>query len=136
MVKWIATAELDTSGRGAQFMQHPDGQHILFDVGEGQNRSRIFRAKLSGNNVHLHPYEWVDRCLIDLTPDGQLLMTVDHGQANVSFHSFASCEVMLSLPVAAFDPQSDGSFMGWSGGFLGADLAVVNIMGEPNEQEW
>ncbi|KIM92561.1 hypothetical protein OIDMADRAFT_208805 [Oidiodendron maius Zn] len=132
----IATAELDTSGHSAQFMQHPDGQHILFNVGEGQDGARIFRVKLSGSTINLHPYEWDDRCLIDLTLDGQLLMTVDHGQADVSFHSVASGEVMLSVPVTAFEPQSDGLSVDWSGGFLGSDLAIVTIMGETDGQEW
>ena len=134
----IATAELDTSGHGAQFVLHPDGHHILFDVGEGQDGSRIFRARLSGNTIDLHPYEWDDRCLIDVSPDGQLLMTVDHGQADVSFLSFDSGEEALSLSVQDFDPQSDELSMqvGWSGGFLGADLAIVTITGEADEEEW
>lgn len=134
----VATAELDTSGHGAQFVQHPDGHHILFDVGEGQDGSRIFRARLSGSTIDLHPYEWDDRCLIDLSPDGQLLMTVDHGRADVSFLSFDNGEEVLSLPVEEFDPQSDEFVMqvGWSGGFLSTELAIVTITGEADEGEW
>ncbi len=78
-------------------------------------------------------YPWSDRCLIDLAPDGQQFMTVDHGTADVSFHRHPGGEVLFTLPVEAFGYDPEETFMEWNGGYLTSDLAVVTLGGEGEE---
>ncbi|KAJ5096461.1 hypothetical protein NUU61_005817 [Penicillium alfredii] len=105
-------------------------------VGEGQDGVRFYRASLTGDDMNLHPYEWIDRFLIDVAPDGQSFMTVDHGREDVAFHVFPSGEVISHLSVDDFGYEYGESFMDWSGGFLDADRVIVSIVGETDNQEW
>jgi hypothetical protein len=133
----VAQVELDTVGQGAQFMQHPDGRHIMLDVGEGQDGVKIFLASLNnGGGIDLHSYEWDDRALIDVAPNGQCFMTVDHGRLDVAFHAFPSGEEVLRLPVEDFVSECGDEFIDWSGGFLNTDIATIVITGELNDEEW
>ncbi|KAH7108801.1 hypothetical protein B0J13DRAFT_570171 [Dactylonectria estremocensis] len=135
----VAEADLDTTGHGVQHVQHPDGRHVLLEVGEGQDGVHIFRAALTGDGLDLHSYGWIDRCLVDVAPDGRWFMTVHHGQmglTDVAFHAFPDGEVVLCLPVAAFGYQGSEAFIHWSGGFLDADMAIVTTIGKADDQEW
>ncbi|KAJ5377578.1 uncharacterized protein N7496_004987 [Penicillium cataractarum] len=139
----VAQAELDTVGQAAQFVQHPDGRHVMLDVGEGQDGVKLFLAALADSGgIDLHSYGWDDRALIDIAPNGQCFMTVDHGRYDVAFHTFPSGEEILRLPITAFgyeddeEDKEDDSFVDWGGGFLNADIAVVVITGELNDEEW
>lgn len=145
----VAQAELDTVGQGAQFVQHPDGRHVMLDVGEGQDGAKLFLATLTDSGgIDLHSYGWDDRALIDIAPNGQCFMTVDHGRDDVAFHAFPSGEEILRLPTTAFgyeddedveyveEDEEEDSFVDWGGGFLNADIAVVVITGELDDGEW
>ncbi|KAM5354105.1 hypothetical protein ACJ41O_000755 [Fusarium nematophilum] len=132
----IAEADLDTVGHGGQHIQHPNGQHVLLEVGEGQDGVNIFRAVLTDNRLDLHSYGWIDRCLVDLAPNGRWFMTVAHGQNDIAFHAFPDGEVVLRLPITAFGYYDDESFIDWTGGFLDQDIAIVTIIGETDDQEW
>ncbi|KAL6408564.1 uncharacterized protein AUP68_08424 [Ilyonectria robusta] len=135
----LAEADLDTIGHGAQHVQHPDERHVLLEVGEGQDGVNIFRAALTGDGLDLHSYGWIDRCLVDVAPDGRCFMTVHHGQTgqtDVAFHAFPDGEVVLCLPVAAFGYQGNEASIDWSGGFLDQDIAIVTIIGNTDDQEW
>lgn len=131
----VTKADLDTVGHGANITQHPDGQHILLGVGEGQDGAKIFRAALTSEGIELHSYGWTDRCLVDLASDGRQFMTVDHGRRDVAFHRFPDGEVVLRLSVADFEHQ-DGVAIDWTGGFLSPPVAVVTVLGEDDEEEW
>lgn len=133
----VAQEELNTVGQGAQLVQHPDGRHILLEVGEGQDGVIIFLAELTDSSgIKMHSYGWDDRTLIDIAPNGQLFMTVDHGQEDVIFHEFPSGEEVLQLPITAFGYEYGDSFVHWTGGFLSTDIAVVAIAGELDDKEW
>lgn len=133
----VAQVELDTIGQAAQFVQHPDGRHIMLDVGEGQDGVRLFLASLNdGGGIDLHSYGWEDRALIDIAPNGQCFMTVDHGRCDVAFHAFPSGEEVLQLPIEAFGYEYGDEFIDWNGGFLNADVAVIMITGELHDEEW
>ncbi|MGW4472666.1 hypothetical protein ACWENQ_23630 [Nonomuraea sp. NPDC004354] len=133
----IAQAELETAGHGGRHVRHPDGEHLLLDVGEGQDGTALFRGRLSGDRLDLVRYPWDDRCLIALAPDGAQFMTVDHEQADVAFHAWPDGEVTLELPVEAFGHDPDDTFVEWGGGYLTADTAVVTLGGEgDDEREW
>ncbi|KAF7184636.1 hypothetical protein CNMCM7691_005879 [Aspergillus felis] len=134
----VARTELDSVGQGAGLALHPDGRHVLLDVGEGQDGVKLYRAALTGDDIDLHSYGWDDRCLVDLSPDGRRFMTVDHGRYDIAFHVFPSGEEVLRLPVEAFGYEYgvDEACMHWNGGFLSADIAVITIAGEKDDKEW
>jgi hypothetical protein len=135
----VARTELDSVGEGAELVLHPDGRHILLDVGEGQDGVKLYRAAFTGDDIDLHSYGWDDRFLLDVAPDGQWFMTVDHGRHDVAFHDCLSGEVVLRIPIEAFGYEyfgDDEAGMDWNGGFLNADIAVVTIAGEKDDEEW
>lgn len=134
----LARYELGTVGHGADHHVHPVDGSVYLDIGEGQDGSVIVRGTATANGgVEFVPYPWSDRCLIDLAPDGQQFMTVDHDQADVAFHRHPGGEVLLTLSVEDFGYDPEEAFVEWSGGYLTPDTAVVTLGGETeDEEEW
>ncbi|MDN3357345.1 hypothetical protein [Actinomadura sp. DC4] len=133
----IDHADLETVGHGAEQLRHPAGESLLLNVGEGQDGSIIFRGTPAGDRLDLVRYPWSDRCLIDLAPDGDRFMTVDHDQGDVAFHTYPGGEVELKIPIETFGYDPEDAFVEWSGGYLRPDTAIVTIVGETeDEQEW
>lgn len=135
----LAFADLETVGHGARHLVHPADDHMLLDVGEGQDGSVIYRAALTAEGLALDRYPWNDRCLIALTPEGSRFMTVDHCQADVAFHAYPGGEVLLTLAVEDFLPVEDvpdqcpDFSLEWAGGFLTPDTAVVVLAAETDD---
>ncbi|MGW5848856.1 hypothetical protein ACWFQ8_13055 [Streptomyces sp. NPDC055254] len=134
----LARRELETVGHGAGHHVHPVDGSIYLDIGEGQDGSVILRGTAGPDGeVEFVTYPWLDRCLIDLAPGGEQFMTVDHGQADVSFHRHPSGDVLFTLPVEAFGYDPEETFVEWSGGYLTPDTAVVTLGSETEEgEEW
>lgn len=133
----VAQADLETVGHGGGQIRHPAGEHLLLDVGEGQDGTVIFRGALDGDRLDLVRYPWDDRCLIDLALGGDQFMTVHHDNVDVAFHAYPDGEVALQLTVEAFGHDPDEAFVEWSGGYLTPDAAIVTIAGETeDEEEW
>lgn len=134
----LARRELETVGHCAGHLVHPVDGSVYLDIGEGQDGSVVLRgtARADGE-VDFVPYPWSDRCLIDLAPGGEQFMTVDHGQADVAFHSHPSGDVLFTLPVEAFGYDPDDTFVEWGGGYLTRDSAVVVLGSETEDgEEW
>ncbi|MFC7713504.1 hypothetical protein [Nonomuraea recticatena] len=133
----MAQSDLETSGHGGQQYLHPTDEHVLLDIGEGQDGSIIYRATVVDGQLAPVRYPWVDRVLIDLAPDGQQFMTVDHGQADVAFHGYPAGEVTAALRAEDFGHDPDEVFLEWSGGYLDLEVAVVTLVGEDEDgEEW
>jgi hypothetical protein len=134
----LVRREVETVGHGAGHHVHPVDGSIYLDIGEGQDGSVILRGAAGADGeVAFVKYPWWDRCLIDLAPDGQQFMTVDHGQADVAFHRHPSGDVLFALPVEAFGFDPEETFVEWSGGYLTPGLAVVALGGEgQDEEDW
>lgn len=134
----LARRDLETVGHGAGHHVHPVDGSIYLNIGEGQDGSVILRGTAGADGeAEFVTYPWWDRCLIDLAPDGQQFMTVDHGQADVAFHHHPSGDVLFTLPVEAFGYDPEETFVEWSGGYLTPELAVATLGGEgQDEEEW
>lgn len=132
----IAHVKLDTAGEGAHHHVHPDGEHILLDVGEGQDGSRLYRGRLHQNVIELTEYPWTDRIIVGLSPDGRHFMTVDQDQADVAFHTYPDGDTVTTVPVESFGYDTGEAYVEWSGGYLDTDTAVVVIGGETDDEEW
>jgi hypothetical protein len=129
--------ELETVGHGALHHVHPVDGSIYLNIGEGQDGSVIVRAAPgTGGEPEFVTYPWSDRCLIDLSPDGEQFMTVDHGQDDVAFHRHPSGDVLFTLTVEAFGYDPEETYMEWSGGYLTPDHAIVTLSsGDQDEEE-
>lgn len=137
----VAELSLGTVGHGGRHVLHPDRRHILLDVGEGQDGSKLFRATVTGENFEFYMYEFGDRVLIDIGPDGRYFMTVNQVQVDVAFHGFPNGEVVLRLTVEdlgyGYDhANEDEPLMDYIGGFLNPDVAVVVVSGQNDGEEW
>ncbi|MCP2324160.1 hypothetical protein HDA40_002667 [Hamadaea flava] len=133
----IARTELDCAGHGGHQSAHPDGMHMLLDVGEGQDGSRVYRGRLDRDVIELTAYPWTDRSLVGLAPDGHHFMTVHHDQEDVAFHAYPDGEVLARIPVESFGYDPDEAYVEWAGGYLDSQTAIVSIGGETeDEQQW
>ncbi|MFC0552741.1 hypothetical protein ACFFHJ_17785 [Planotetraspora thailandica] len=133
----IAQADLETFGHGGLHYRHPAGEHLLLDVGEGQDGLTIFRGALDGSRLDLVRYPWNDRSLIALTPGGDHFMTVHHEQTDVAFHTYPDGDVTLELSLESFGYDLEEAGVEYSGGYLTPDTAIVAIAGETeDEEEW
>ncbi|WP_141963795.1 hypothetical protein [Actinoallomurus bryophytorum] len=136
----VAQTDLGTVGHGAIHFRHPDGVHMLLDVGEGQDGSNLFRGALDGGDLNLFTYPWGDRALIDLAADGEQFMTIDDDQSDVAFHTYPDGEEFLRLPLEAFGYETEEwseAYVEWSSGYLDSETAIVTIGGEDEDgQEW
>ena len=124
-----AEADLHTAGHGATHFMHPDGDHVLLDVGEGQDGLAIFEGTLTKNGLEVHRHPWDDRCLAGISPDGSTFMTVEHHQADIAFHRHPGGDTILKLTTDAF--VSDYAWFEWTGGFLAPETAVVVVIVDP-----
>ncbi|MBB5804686.1 hypothetical protein F4560_004454 [Saccharothrix ecbatanensis] len=136
----VAEETLPTAGQGAGHVPHPDGVHMLLDVGEGQDGSLLFRGRLDGTALDVHAYPWNDRVLIGFSPDGNAFMTVDHSQADVAFHTFPAGERTYvvdidRLPQPEVDDEDLEVMVGWGGGYLDATTAVVIVEWQSDDEE-
>ncbi|MFJ5231280.1 hypothetical protein ACIQBJ_15450 [Kitasatospora sp. NPDC088391] len=135
----LADAELSTVGAGAVLLPHPTDGSVLLNVGEGQDGSTVYRGVLRGGALELTEYPWDDRCLIDLSPDGERFLTVDHGQADLTVHDHPDGAARFTVTVEDFGPEAVAheAVIEWSGGHLDADTLAVVLYGEDEDgAEW
>ena len=127
----LAEAELGTSGHGAVLRPHPDGEHALVGVGEGQDGGRNFRARLTDDGLELHEYGTYG-FLGDLSPNGRVFSVSD--ESEVTLHAFPDGETLTTFGLDAFDCDEDGFetlFLGTHlADFLDDDRLVVSVNGE------
>ncbi|MEU3574647.1 hypothetical protein AB0E96_40510 [Kitasatospora sp. NPDC036755] len=129
--------DLETAGHGGVHLVHPSSGEVLLGVGEGQDGTVVHRGSLTGGRLDLVRYPWVDRCLVDLSPDGHRFLTVDHQQTDLAVHAHPGGEVLFTLTVDAFGHDPDTACLEWCGGFLTPDVLVVALVGETeDEEEW
>ncbi|MFI7426357.1 hypothetical protein ACIBPB_05175 [Micromonospora sp. NPDC049836] len=134
-----AEAELLSVGHGGEHFVEPDGEHMLLDVGEGQDGSRVFRGRLTETGIELRDDLWDDdRTVIGFAPDGRQVMTVHHEQEDAAFHTWPDGAVTARVPLAAFGHEWGDAVVEWAGGYLDGDTAVVAVAGEDEEteEEW
>ena len=121
---------LPTSGEGGQQFATSGGRHVLLCVGEGQDGQYVFRA-----DPELHAYEWTNRVLVDVAPDGTGFMTADHGQGDVAFHRLPDGVVQARTRVDRFGGD-DETYVEWTGGYLDAGTAIAAVGGDLDDEEW
>ncbi|MEU8799078.1 hypothetical protein [Spirillospora sp. NPDC048819] len=133
--------ELGSAGHGAQHFVHPDGEHMLLDVGEGQDGSRVYRARIEDGRIALAEYSW-DAALYDLSPDGSRMMTVGDKAGTLLqelvFRTFPDGQEDLTVSSEALgydEEEHETFFIGWTVGHLDADTAIVSVHGERTQPD-
>jgi hypothetical protein len=133
----LAQAQLSSVGHGGEHIAHPDGVHMLLDVGEGQDGTRVYRGWLAGNRIELFEYQWGNRVLVSMNSDGSRLMTVDHDNADAAFHTYPDGTVVARVPIEALGHEPFDAFIEFAGGYVDDDTAVITVAGESEDQdEW
>ncbi|MET8146851.1 hypothetical protein ACIBSW_14285 [Actinoplanes sp. NPDC049668] len=133
----LAQADLGAVGHGGEHLAHPDGVHMLLDVGEGQDGTRVYRGRLDGNRIELFEFEWDNRVLVSMTSDGRHLMTVDHDNADAAFHTYPDGAVVARVSIEALGHEPLDAFIEYAGGYVDDATAVVTVAGETeDEEEW
>ena len=133
----LAQADLGSVGHGGEHIAHPDGVHMLLDVGEGQDGARVYRGRLDGDRIELFEYEWGNRVLVSTTSDGSHLMTVDHDNTDAAFHTYPDGAVVARVPIQALGYEPFEAFIEYAGGYIDGSTAVVTVAGETeHEEEW
>jgi len=133
----LAQTDLGSAGHGGEHIAHPDGKHMLLDVGEGQDGTRVYRGRLDGDRIDLVEYQWGNRVLLSVNSDGSRLMTVDHDNTDAAFHTYLDGAVVARLPIEALGHEPFDAFIEYAGGYLNDSTAVITLAGETDdEQEW
>jgi hypothetical protein len=133
----LARADLGSVGHGGKHVAHPHGEHMLLEVGEGQDGTRVYRGRLDRGRIGLFEYPWGNRVLVSVTPDGSHFMTVDHQGADAAFHTYPDGAVVAQIPIGALGRELFEAFVEPIGGYLDDFTAVVTLAGETqNEEEW
>lgn len=137
----LGQVDLGSIGHGAEHFVHPDGEHVLLEVGEGQDGSCVYRARLDGTGIVVAEQKW-DAALYDLSPDGSRAMTVREMRGSlleeVVIRTFPGGEedLVVSAEALGYDEdEHETFFIGYIVGYLDADTAIVSVRGELVEDE-
>lgn len=137
----LGQADLGSAGHGAEHLVHPDGEQVLLDVGEGQDGSRTYLARLDGAEIVVTEYAW-DSTVFALSPDGGGVLTVRQERGGLRdelvIRSFPEGreDVVVSSEALGFDEdEHETFFIGFVVGYLDADTAIVSVRGELAEDE-
>ncbi|MET0134439.1 MAG: hypothetical protein ABW215_12695 [Kibdelosporangium sp.] len=125
----VAEVALPTAGQGGRLLAHPDGVHMLLDVGEGRDGEHVFVGHLEHDAIAVRELPWHDRCLIDLSPGGGEFMTVGYDRSDVAFHAFPDGEVLHGISLDELGDQEAGEEprISWSGGYVDSTTVAVGI---------
>ncbi|MFB4314971.1 hypothetical protein [Actinomadura sp. 21ATH] len=132
----LGQAELASGGHGAFHLVHPEGEHVLLDVGEGQEGSRVYRGSLEDGGISVSEYAW-NGTLYDLSPDGDRMLTIEDVPGSrlqrLLIRTFPDGQEGTAVNADAFgydEEKHETFFIGWIAGFLDAGTAIVSVRGE------
>ncbi|MEU5980898.1 hypothetical protein [Streptomyces sp. NPDC047434] len=119
----------DSAAAGSHHVAHPDGVHMGLSVGMGQDGILLHWARLDG----AEPVCWdlnenLDRILMDVHPDHEGYLTMEHYGADVRLHA-------LDGTVLAEREEVDENPWDWACGFVDARTVLVSTGAEYGEED-
>ncbi|MFI6154369.1 YncE family protein [Kitasatospora sp. NPDC051170] len=133
----LGEAELGTAGHGALQLAHPTSGEVLFDVGQGERGTVLFRASLAEGRLDLARYPWSDRGLLAMSPDGRRFVTLAQDRTVLTVHAYPGGEEVFTLTVEAFGHDPRAIFFDWHGArYLDQDHLLVDLEGDDDGWEW
>jgi outer membrane protein assembly factor BamB len=142
----IGDAALPTfGGHGASQFVHPDGIHVLVDVGCGQDGSFVFLGRIDDGRLAWRPWPEADdpdfgtQCVVDVSADGRHVMAIEHDGCEVVFYDFATAEARLRIAVEEFGFDEGGLESVYltqeKSRIIDERIAVVQLYGETGEAD-
>lgn len=147
----LGDAALPTvGGHGGHHVVHPDGEHVLLEVGCGQDGCYLFKGRISQGAMEWAPWPVAedpnqsDQRIGALSPDGRQVMAFEHEDMSVAltavtFLDFPSGTVQWQIPLEdfGFDLETDQieTIFLWDGRYLDDKTALVEFKGETGEIE-
>ncbi|MDN3239531.1 hypothetical protein [Glycomyces tritici] len=142
----LGDAALPTvGGQGGHHHLHPDGVHVLLEVGCGQDGSYLFKGRIDQGALDWAPWpvadspDQCDQRIAALAPDGSQVMAFEYNDTAVTFYGFPSGAVQWQIPMEefGFDLEADQleTVFLWSGRYVDDTTALVEMKGETGEIE-
>lgn len=142
----LGDAALPTvGGYGGHHLVHPDGVHVLLEVGCGQDGAYLFKGRIEQGAMAWAPWpvaddpERSDQRIGALAPDGTQVMAFEYDDKAVTFLDFPSGAAQWRIPLEefGFDLETDQieTVFLWDGRYLDDTTALVEFKGETGEIE-
>ncbi|PGH02060.1 hypothetical protein GX51_04872 [Blastomyces parvus] len=127
----ISQVDLGSTGHGARFLARPNNPFVLLDVGEGQDGSPLYMFYLDdAESIQLSRCHWCEgNRLLDMSPDGARCKSIDEIHNRAILHSLPDGQILGTTELEEFD-QEACYVDAYPGGYLDANLAVINVRGE------
>jgi hypothetical protein len=132
-------------GQGALHFPHPDGVHMLLDVGCGQDGSYVHLGRTDQGRMICSPWPsaasptFGELCITDIAADGNRVAATDHAGTEVSVLDFPSgnAELRFTLADFGFDVDADqlSTVFLRNASFLDQKTVLVQFVGETDEPD-
>ncbi|MFE6460823.1 hypothetical protein ACFVP0_25625 [Streptomyces cinereoruber] len=148
----LGRADAEAVAAGSFHLPHPTDPHQMgLSIGEGQDGAPLRWGRWDGGRLTVDCLEG-DLCLLGLSPSGDRLMTISHGQDSLSVRDSRGAVVealewdaeatIPPHPESGSDSDSDSDSeedelsvcWDWSGGFLDETTLVVSTV--ESDEEW
>jgi hypothetical protein len=99
----------------------------------------MLRCRAEAGVVLMEEYPWIDRVLIDFSPDGSHFMTVDHTLGeDAAFHAYPNGQTVATVTKSDLRDYDDEAQVDSAGGYLDASTAMVWVAGynEDTHEHW
>ena len=125
-------ASTDTAAAGSHHIPHPDPDQMGLSVGEGQDGVPLRWGRWDGTRLTVTGIGDDDRCLIDVSPTGRLLLTVAHQRNDLAIHRLPEGAVTHRVPA----PGEPADAWDFESGFIDEHTAMGSTGDARNPQRW
>ncbi|MET8234428.1 hypothetical protein ABZS77_27520 [Micromonospora sp. NPDC005298] len=94
-----------TAAAGSHHVPHPDPGQMGLSIGEGQDGVPLRWGRWDGVRLTVTSIGDDDRCLVDVSPSGELLLTVAHQQGDLAVHRLPDGAVLHEVAADQLHPR-------------------------------
>ncbi|MBQ0905661.1 hypothetical protein [Micromonospora sp. U21] len=137
----LGRASTGTAAAGSHHVPHPDPGQMGISIGEGQDGVPLRWGRWDGVRLTVTSIGDDDRSLIDVSPSGQLLLTVAHHQGDLAIHRLPDGAVLHEVAADQLQPHSqqpsdtaEEPYWDYQCGFV--DERTVIARADENDEEY
>ncbi|MGW0189182.1 hypothetical protein ACWDV7_25940 [Streptomyces sp. NPDC003362] len=139
----LARADARSAAAGSVHVPHPDPEQMGLSIGEGQDGAPLRWGRWDGERLTVDHFEDQDLVLMDVSPSGDRLLTVDHDQERLAVLRTEDGSVVGRWDAEASvpphpdaDPDADELWLAWdwAGGFLDETTVLTGTV--ETDEEW
>ncbi|CAL9340016.1 hypothetical protein SUDANB105_00250 [Streptomyces sp. enrichment culture] len=139
----LARADARSAAAGSVHVPHPDPAQMGLSIGEGQDGAPLRWGRWDGERLTVDHFEDQDLVLMDVSPSGDRLLTVDHDQERLAVlrtedgSALGWWDAEASVPPHPdADPDADELWLAWdwAGGFLDETTVLTGTV--ETDEEW